>query len=79
MHRALPACGASTDEALSKRFAPARQQIVDLWREVNDQDVAIVERLQQGRTSPAMDGGVFSPYWETTVHRFHQLVAGALC
>lgn len=66
------------DAALTEAHAGQRRQIVDIWKEVNDQDIEIVERMQEGRASPAMDGGVFSPYWETTVHRFHRMVAEAL-
>ena len=41
-------------------------------RVINGEDIAIVERMQIGRGSPAMDGGVFSPAFETTTHHFQK-------
>ena len=42
------------------------------------EDLAILQRLQEGRHSSAYDGGRFSPYHETTTHHFQKLVAEAL-
>ncbi len=50
-----------------------------LWWDVHKEDHGIVERLQQGRASPVMDGGgVLSPYWETSERRFQELVIEAV-
>jgi choline monooxygenase len=46
-----------------------------LWYRVHKEDHAIVERLQAGRQSGATaDGGVLSPYWETSLYEFQRLV-----
>jgi len=55
------------------------RQMHDLWYSVHREDHAMCERLQQGRRSPLADtGGVLSPYWETSVRKFQQLVADAV-
>jgi hypothetical protein len=36
------------------------------------EDISIVERMQVGRRSPAMTGGVFSPALEDTTHSFQK-------
>jgi choline monooxygenase len=46
---------------------------------VHQEDHAIVEGLQVGRSSSVMDdGGLLSPHWETSVRRFHELLTDAL-
>jgi choline monooxygenase len=62
------------DEALSPELELVRQLPIDLWHKTNKEDIEIIERMQIGRTSPAFDGGCFSPALETTVHHFQQLV-----
>ena len=50
-----------------------------LWKRVHQEDHAVVEELQAGRASSAMDdGGLLSPHWETSVRRFHELLVDAL-
>jgi len=60
------------DEAMQPRFAAARQDCIDRRHSINGEDIAIVERLQIGRRSPAMDGGVFSAALEDTTHHFQK-------
>jgi len=55
------------------------QQLKDLWYAVHREDHAICERLQTGRQSNiSAQGGVLSPYWETSVRKFQELVANAI-
>ena len=55
------------------------ERLCSLWRRVHGEDHAIVEALQAGRASSVMDdGGLLSPYWETSVRRFHELLIHAL-
>ena len=49
-----------------------RQDCIDRRHVINGEDVAIVERLQIGRRSPAMMGGVFSAALEDTTHNFQK-------
>ena len=66
------------DGADAAEYAETRDRLIDFFREVNEEDRAIVEGLQRGRASPAMTGGVFSSVWEPAVHHFHKLVADSL-
>ena len=51
----------------------------ELWYRVHKEDHAIIERLQAGRASPVMaDGGLLSPYWETSIRQFHEMLATAI-
>ena len=55
------------------------ERLSSLWRQVHREDHDIVEELQAGRSSSAMDdGGLLSPHWETSVRRFHELLVEAL-
>jgi len=55
------------------------QDLKDLWHEVHREDHAMCERLQTGRHSKlSAQGGVLSPYWETSVRKFQELVADAI-
>lgn len=49
----------------------------DRWREVFVEDIDMVERLQEGRISPAFDGGCFSPVMDTPTLHFQRLIAKA--
>ena len=60
------------DEAMQPQFAAVRQDCIDRRHVINGEDVAIVERLQIGRRSPAMLGGVFSAALEDTTHNFQK-------
>lgn len=60
------------DDAMAPRFAAAREDCVERRRVINGEDIGIVERLQVGRRSPTMTGGLFSPVYETTTHAFQR-------
>ena len=59
-------------------LAEQKEQLAALWREVHLEDVAICERLQQGRVSDPAAGGVLSPVWEDAMRSFQELVVGHL-
>jgi choline monooxygenase len=55
------------------------QELKELWYRVHREDHAMCERLQTGRHSQlSAQGGVLSPYWETSVRKFQELVADAI-
>ena len=55
------------------------QDLKELWYQVHREDHAMCERLQTGRHSQlSAQGGVLSPYWETSVRKFQELVADAI-
>ena len=64
--------------ATATRHAESRARLIDFWTQVNNEDIAICEKVQLGRSSPAMDGGIFSPYWESESLEFQRLVVEAL-
>lgn len=65
-------------EAAGERFANKRATSLEAWHEVFAEDIGVVEGMQIGRSSPAFDGGVFSPVMDEPTHGFHQWVARRL-
>ena len=47
-------------------------------RELNYEDIDVIERMQSERLSEGLDGGVLSPYREPVHRQFEQLVTDAL-
>ena len=60
------------------QFEPARQTLLDGWRQVFLEDVGVCEGMQAGRASPAFDGGAFSPALDVPTHHFHRWIAARL-
>jgi len=58
-----------------EQYAAARETVRDGWKDVFVEDIIAVEGLQQGRNSPAYDGGKFSSVMDNPTHHFHQWVA----
>ena len=56
-------------------YEPARRQRLEVWCEVFDEDVGIVNGLQRGRRSPGFAGGVFTPVHDGPAERFSVWVA----
>jgi phenylpropionate dioxygenase-like ring-hydroxylating dioxygenase large terminal subunit len=61
--------------ANSAEFAAFRRENVSWWRNIFNEDVQVVERLQRGRSSPAFEGGFFSSVMDVPTHHFHRWVA----
>jgi choline monooxygenase len=66
------------DEAVGGQFREARRVMLEGWRAVFLEDVGVCEGMQQGRTSPAFDGGAFSPALDVATHSFHRWVGARL-
>jgi choline monooxygenase len=65
------------EAAEAPHYARQRQAVLDMWRDLNKEDVGLIESLQRGRTSPAYDGGRLSPYWdEAPLHLSRMIVEG---
>jgi phenylpropionate dioxygenase-like ring-hydroxylating dioxygenase large terminal subunit len=64
--------------ALADDMADLRIKLRDMWREIFIEDVFVVEGMQRGRTSPAFEGGVFSPVMDEATHAFHVWIADHL-
>jgi len=63
------------EAANSKKFKTLRKQNLKLWHRVQFEDVSIIEGMQEGRNSPAYNGGNFSPIMDNPTHHFHKWVA----
>jgi len=63
------------DESMTPENEALRHLPIDLWKETNDEDIDMIERMQSGRRSPGFDGGCFSPVLEKPVYRFQQKIA----
>ncbi|MDH3692285.1 MAG: hypothetical protein OEU36_22865, partial [Gammaproteobacteria bacterium] len=60
--------------ATDSQYDASRREIIEFFRETNEEDVGIIETTQAGRSSPGYAGGVFSSVWEPAVHQFQRLV-----
>ena len=58
------------DEAMGAEYDGARKNLLQMWDDLNREDIGMLELLQQGRLSPAYDGGRLSPHWEQPTHDF---------
>ena len=61
--------------AYSDEYKSLRKQNYELWYKVLSEDIKAVEGMQEGRNSPAYNGGNFSPVMDNPTHSFHQWVA----
>ena len=63
------------EEATGPGYAGCRAAVLESWRVVFGEDVFAVEGMQEGRKSPAFEGGVFTPVLDAPTHHFHCWVA----
>lgn len=63
------------DEAIGDKYAACRTAVLESWKVVFQEDIFAVEGMQNGRKSPAFQGGVFSPVLDGPTHHFHQWVS----
>jgi choline monooxygenase len=62
------------EAAMAARYESLRAKVKDTWRELNNEDIGIVQRMQIGRHSSAFSGGMTVPAWDGPIQRFCQLV-----
>ena len=63
------------ESASSDEFKEIRENNFAFWQEVMNEDVTAIEGMQNGRNSPAYNGGNFSPVMDTPTLMFHKWVA----
>ena len=63
------------ESASSDEFKYIREKNFAFWQEVMNEDVTAIEGMQNGRNSPAYNGGNFSPVMDTPTLMFHKWVA----
>ncbi len=61
--------------SLSDKYTDMRKQNTQLWKEVFQEDIFVVEGMQRGRHGYLFDGGKFSPVMDSPTHVFHYWVA----
>ena len=66
------------DSATDNEHAQNRQDVYDMWNELNIEDFKIVENMQLARNSPAFDGGKLSPFWDPATQYYARLVLDAV-
>ena len=63
------------DSANGTEFTEMRKKNAEFWKEVMSEDIKAIEGMQEGRNSPAYNGGNFSPIMDNPTHEFHKWVA----
>ena len=66
------------EAATELQYQGKRQDVYDMWDELNTEDFKIVENMQMARNSPGFDGGVLSPFWDPATQHFARLMAEAM-
>lgn len=62
------------EAATAEKYRTGRQAVFDMWQELNEEDIGLLESLQKGRAAPGYDGGMLSPYWDEAPRNFARLV-----
>ncbi|MDA9604371.1 aromatic ring-hydroxylating dioxygenase subunit alpha [Candidatus Pelagibacter sp.] len=63
------------NSANGKEYESMRQENTRFWKDVMSEDIKAIEGMQEGRSSPAYNGGNFSPVMDNPTHQFHKWVA----
>ena len=66
------------ESANGKEFENMRKENSRFWKDVMSEDIKAIEGMQEGRNSPAYNGGNFSPVMDNPTHQFHKWVANSL-
>ena len=63
------------EATFSDEFKSLREQNFKLWHSIQSEDLNIIKGMQEGRNSPAYNGGNFSPVMDNPTHHFNKWVA----
>ena len=66
------------NSANGKELESMRKENTRFWKDVMSEDIKAIEGMQEGRNSPAYNGGNFSPIMDNPTHQFHKWVANNL-
>ena len=66
------------EAATGDQYAAGREAVFDMWRQLNEEDINLLEGLQRGRAAPGYDGGVLSPYWDEAPRALARQLAAAM-
>ncbi len=68
----------ASEEAIGPDWADMRKTNTQMWYDVLEEDLFVVEGMQKGRLGVHFDGGRFSPAMDGPTHMFHHWVAGCV-
>ena len=66
------------EAAISDKYKSIREENFFQWKNIMTEDLDIIEGMQEGRYSPAYNGGNFSPVLDNPTHHFAKWVADSL-
>ena len=66
------------ESANGEELKELRKENSRFWKDVMLEDINAIEGMQDGRSSPAYNGGNFSPVMDQPTHQFHKWVANNL-
>ena len=66
------------NSANGKKLRIMRKENTNFWKDVMSEDIKAIEGMQEGRNSPAYNGGNFSPVMDNPTHQFHKWIASNL-
>ena len=66
------------EAAISDKYKSIREENFFQWKNIMTEDLDIIEGMQEGRYSPAFNGGNFSPVLDNPTHHFAKWVANSL-
>ena len=69
---------AGEEAATSDKYKDLRKQNYNMWHSIQSEDLNIIEGMQEGRNSPAYNGGNFSPIMDNPTHHFNKWIATTL-
>ena len=69
---------AGEEAATSDKYKDLRKQNYNMWHNIQSEDLNIIEGMQEGRNSPAYNGGNFSPIMDNPTHHFNKWIATTL-
>lgn len=66
------------DWATATEYAQPREAILEVWRQIREEDRRVIENVHAGRSCHLELGTNFAPFWEQTGQRFQQLWASSI-
>lgn len=66
------------DAAQQPEHREACERVYQEWADLNAEDLGICQRMQEGRSCDAYDGGRLAPYWDAGTVHFHRQIAAAI-
>ncbi|MBO9446928.1 aromatic ring-hydroxylating dioxygenase subunit alpha [Ruegeria sp. R14_0] len=62
------------EAATGERYEKERTDLINMWDDLNKEDISVLKGLQQGRRCSGYDGGRLSPHWEGPTLSYSQKI-----